>query len=277
MGKFKILLIVLCLALYADESRAAPIEVDLELVLLVDVSSSVDSVESRLQRKGYVDAMTDPGVLAAIKKTRLGRIAVTYVEWSSSNKQAVVAPWFTIEDFASAFAFATMIEAAPRSFGHFTAIGSALSFALPLFEQNNIRGERRAIDISADGPNNDGPSPAIIRDLAVAQGITINGLPIVNDRLQSSGMKQMLNYDHYFADCIIGGSSAFMVIADDYQDFARAIKKKLIFEVAGQVPPEYKIWARKSYLMKTAAHTKPDCDAGIDYQREGASKQKRVY
>ncbi|MBT7954074.1 MAG: DUF1194 domain-containing protein [Rhodospirillaceae bacterium] len=271
------MIIVLCQLLFAGSSLAAPIEVELELVLLVDVSSSVDSMESRLQRKGYVDAMTDASVLAAIKKTRLGRIAVTYIEWSSGGKHSVVAPWFVIEDFASAFAFATMIEAAPRSFGHFTSIGGALKFAIPLFEHNNIRGERRAIDISADGPNNDGPSPHIIRDIAVASGITINGLPIVNDRLQSSGMKQMPNYDHYFADCVIGGASAFMVIADDYQDFARAIKKKLIFEVAGRVPPEFKLWAQKSFLMKTAGHLKSNCDLGIDYQREGTSKRRTVY
>jgi len=273
----KLLIATLCLWYSTGPLVAAPIEVELELVLLVDVSSSVDSVESRLQRKGYVDAMTDAGVLAAIKNTRLGRIAVTYIEWSSSNKQSIVAPWFIVEDFASAFAFATLIEAAPRSFGHFTSIGSALKFAIPQFEKNNIRGERRAIDISADGPNNDGPSPALIRDIAVANGITINGLPIVNDRLQSSGMKQMPDYDHYFADCVIGGANAFMVIADDYQDFARAIKKKLIFEVAGRVPPAFRLWAQKSYLMKTAGPTKPNCDAGIDYQREGTPKPRRVY
>ena len=276
MAMVKLLFMVMLLIL-TQPLKAADIEVDLELVLLVDVSSSVDSVESRLQRKGYVDAMIAPAVLAAIRKGRLGRIAVTYVEWAGAQNHSIVAPWTIIEDFASAFAFSTLVEAAPRSFGEWTSIGGALNYAIPLFDGNGIVGERRAIDISADGPNNDGPSPNVARDGALAVGITINGLPIVNDRLQISGMKQMPNYDHYFADCVIGGRNAFMVIANDYEDFARAIKKKLIFEIADRMPSSYRQYAQKSYLVKTAQLTKPKCDAGIDFKREGTGEDRRVY
>ena len=273
----KIFLIALLLVALTTSSQATDIEVDLELVLLVDVSSSVDSVESRLQRKGYVDAVIAPSVLAAIQKGRLGRIAVTYIEWAGANNQSIVAPWTVIEDFASAFAFSTLVEAAPRSFGHWTSIGGAINFAIPQFENNGFVAPRRAIDISADGPNNDGPAPNIARDSAIQQGITINGLPIVNNRLQISGMKQMTDYDHYFADCVIGGRNAFMVIVDDYQDFARAIKKKLIFEIANRMPPSFRQFALRSYLVKAAQSSKPSCDSGIDYRREGPAKERRVY
>ncbi len=274
MKRFVIIFLILILT---TSSKAAPIEVDLELVLLVDVSSSVDAVESRLQRKGYVSAVVDSSVLAAIKKGRLGRIAVTYIEWAGEKNHSIVAPWTIIEDFASAFAFSTLVEAAPRSFGQWTSISGAINFAIPQFGNNEILGERRAIDISADGPNNDGPAPNIARDSAIAAGITINGLPIVNDRLQISGMKQMPDYDHYFADCVIGGRNAFMVIADDYEDFARAIKKKLIFEIAGRIPPSYRYYAQKSFLIKAGQLTKPRCDAGVDYKREGPVKERQVY
>jgi hypothetical protein len=265
------------LVFFAAPAKSALIEVDLELVLLIDVSSSVDSVESRLQRQGYVNAIIAPTVIAAIQKGRLGRIAITYIEWAGSKNQTVVAPWTIIEDFASAFAFSTLIEAAPRSHGNWTSIGGAINYAIPQFEMNNIDGERRAIDISADGPNNDGPAPNVARDSAVALGITINGLPIVNSRLQISGMKQMPNYAHYFADCVIGGGNAFLVIANDYEDFARAIKKKLIFEIAGRVPPSYRHNAQKSFILKAAQSTKPSCDAGFDYKRQDQSEKRQVY
>jgi hypothetical protein len=277
MVKLKIYILALGVCLANWQLNAAEVDVDLKLVLLIDVSSSVDSVESRLQRKGYVDAMTDPSVLKAITKGRLGRIAITYVEWAGARNHSVLAPWTVIEDFASVFAFATLIEEAPRSSGEWTSISGALTFGALQFEKISISSDRKTMDISTDGPNNDGPSPALARDSAIAEGITINGLPIVNNRLQISGMKQMPNYDHYFADCVIGGRNAFMVIADDYQDFARAIKKKLIFEIADRMPPGYRHFAQRSYLVRAAEMTRPSCDAGIDYKREGTPNKRRVY
>lgn len=244
-------------------AAAEEVPVDLELVLAVDVSSSVDSVEARLQRKGYVDALKSPEILGAIQNGTLGRIAVTYVEWSGSRSHKVVAPWTLLDNKASAFAFATFVEASPRGSGHWTSIGGALDFAWPLFDDNGFQGTRRAIDISADGPNNDGPSPDKIRDLVIEKGITINGLPIVNSRTQASGLPQMPNYDHYFEDCVIGGRGAFLVIADDYGDFARAIKRKLLFEIADLQPPP----AARSLFHRASSHDRSDCERSWDYRR----------
>ncbi len=120
---------------------------------------------------------------------------------------------------------------------------------------------RRAIDISADGPNNDGIDPDLARDLAVAMGITINGLPIINNRLQISGLKQMPNYDHYFQDCVIGGPGAFMVVAKNYDDFATAIKRKLLFEISQAPPP------KQPLLVKAAIEGQRDCAKGINDKR----------
>lgn len=255
-----------------DVSADTEVPVDLELVLAVDVSSSVDSVEARLQRKGYVDALADREIVAAIKNGVLGKIAVTYVEWAGTRNAKVIAPWSLIEDWAGAFAFATFVEAAPRSSGHWTAIGHALEFVTPLFDGNGFQGTRRVIDISADGPNNDGTPPDEARDKALALGITINGLPIINARLQISGMRQMPNYDHYFEDCIIGGPGSFIVIADDYQDFARAIKRKLLSEIAGIVPPARQARAA-ARLHLAAGHARSDCVQSWDYRRREPGDQ----
>ena len=264
MSRWTLRLLVIALLASAQPVNAqnrAAIPVDLELVLAVDISTSVDSVESRLQRKGYVDALLDADVLAAIQRGVLGRIALTYVEWAGARNRRIIVPWTIINDRASAFAAATIIEAAPRTSGHWTSIGGAIQFSTTLFADNGFIGARRAIDISADGPNNDGIDPDLARDLAIAMGITINGLPIINNRIQISGLKQMPNYDHYFQDCVIGGRGAFMVVAKTYGDFATAIKQKLLFEIS-QLPPP-----RKSMLVRTAIEGQRDCAKGIDYLR----------
>ena len=219
-----------------NASCAADTPVDLELVLAVDVSASVDPTEARLQRQGYVDALLDRRVVEAIQNGTLGRIAVTYIEWAGSGNRRILVPWAPIEDRASAFAFSTLVEAAPIGFGHWTAIGGAIDFAASLFEENGFIGTRRAIDLSADGPNNEGDAPDRARDRAAARGITINGLPIINDRPQASGEKQISDYQYYFRDCIIGGPNAFLVVANSFEDFSKAIRRKLLHEIADRLP-----------------------------------------
>lgn len=254
-------------------AESTDIPVDLELVLAVDVSASVDPFEARLQRKGYVDALLDPSVIGAIRRGNHGKIAVTYVEWSGAKNTRTVVPWAVIEDRASAFAFSAFVEAAPVGFGHWTSISGAINFSLSQFEGNGFRGLRRAIDLSADGPNNDGESPDKARDRAVDKGIVVNGLPIVNDRPQASGEVQISNYDVYFRECVIGGPGAFLVVAKDFGSFSQAIRRKLLSEIAGILPVgndvHYARAAERPKLIRYVASPRPqfDCEAGKQKNR----------
>ena len=227
---------LVCL-LSAGASAEEQVAVDLELVLAVDVSGSVDGHEARLQREGYVAALRSPELVKTIEAGIIGRIAVTYVEWAGLDHQFTIIDWAVIQDKASAGRFADALAAAPVNAGPWTSISGLINFALALFERNSVRGTRRVIDISGDGPNNSGPLVTLARDAAVRRGVVINGLPIVNDRLQIFGRRQMPNLDLYYADCVIGGPGAFLVVAEDFNDFARAIRRKLIFEIAGVAPP----------------------------------------
>ena len=215
---------------------AADQSVDLELVLAVDVSGSVDIDEAKLQRDGYVAALTHPDVVAAIANGMLGRIAVAYVEWAGFAYKTVVVEWRLIDDGASARTFATTLASAPLTTGMWTSISGVIEFALPMFADNGFDGTRRAIDISGDGANNNGRLVTRARDEAVAAGIAINGLPIVNDRLSPFGFPQIPNLDRYYYFCVIGGPGAFVVVAAGPADFATAIRRKLILEIAGRTP-----------------------------------------
>jgi len=208
--------------------RDGPISpVDLELVLAVDVSSSVDGEEFALQVKGLADAFRNPAVLDAIELAGERGIAVALVQWSSWNSQRLSVDWMRIGDSASAAAMADRIAAAPRfGDGGSTAIAGAIRFGTRQFEINGYEAERRAIDISGDGAANQGAQPSQYRDIAVASGITINGLAILNDNAQ---------LDDYYAGHVIGGNAAFVMRAIDYRDFAEAILHKLVREIAG--PP----------------------------------------
>ncbi len=233
---------------------AASEPVDLELVLAVDVSGSVDPEEARLQRDGYVAALSDPDVIRAIRQGMLGRIAVTYVEWAGAETAYTVVEWGLIKDDESARDFANKIANAPLQTALWTSISNAIEYALPRFKNNGFEGTRRVIDISGDGPNNQGGLVTQRRDLAVAAGITINGLPIVNDRASPFGWPALPNLDLYYANCVIGGPGAFYVVANSFKDFARAVRKKLILEIAKGSPHER--------LFRAAARTPPPCDIG---------------
>ncbi len=204
--------------------------VDLELVLAVDVSGSVDSFEARLQRQGYIDALTDPRFLQAVRNGRHGRIAVTYLEWGGWGLFRHVVDWRVISDEASARAFVGSLGRIDPSFRG-TSISGAIGLSLQLFALNPHRGDRKVIDISGDGPNNDGLSVVYYRDLAVSRGITINGLPILAD-----AGNVVPDLDVYYEECVIGGAGAFVIAAQNFESFAEAVLRKLILEIADARP-----------------------------------------
>jgi hypothetical protein len=220
---------------------AADLEVDLELVLAVDISGSVDEVEARLQREGYIAALRHPHVIEAIQSGPHGRIAVTYVEWAGDHYQRIMLDWTLIDDAASAHAFADALAETPLATAHWTSLSGAIDYSASLFERNRFAALRRVIDVSGDGYNNRGRPVELARDEAVAAGITINGLPIVNDRLNPWGGRPPLNLDLYFEERVIGGTGAFMIVADDYTAFASAILSKLLLEIAGETPPQREV------------------------------------
>jgi len=212
--------------------------VDLELVLAVDVSGSIDPDEAAQQREGYLAAIPDPAVIQAIRANFHGRIAVAYVEWASADYQHVVVDWTLIEDGESAFAFTQALGEAPPLSARWTSISSVIDFAVPLFENNGFAGDRRVIDVSGDGPNNRGRPVVMARDAAVARGVVINGLPILNDNPQPFDLptpKEMA-LDRYYTEQVIGGPGSFVIPAQDFTDFKAAILSKLIREIAGGEP-----------------------------------------
>jgi Protein of unknown function (DUF1194) len=216
----------------AEAPRAAETNVDVELVLAVDVSYSMDPDEQALQREGYVAALTSPEFLDALGHGTYGRIAVTYFEWAGAADQKILLPWRLIDGAASARAVADEIARAPYRRAYRTSISGALTFAAPLFGTAGYRGVRRVIDVSGDGANNQGKSVAPVRDAVVAQGITINGLPIMLKR-PSAGSIDIEDLDVYYEDCVIGGAGAFVVPIKDLDKFKEATRAKLVLEVAG--------------------------------------------
>ena len=228
--------------LAGSAADAADLPVDLELVLAVDVSGSIDAEEARQQREGYVAAIADRAVIEAIGANFHRRIAVAYLEWASGDYQHVVVDWSLIEDAASAQAFAARLAASPRRSARWTSISAAIDAAVPLFDGNGYAGERRVIDVSGDGPNNRGRPVRDARDGAVAQGIVINGLPILNDRPQPFDLPtpMAMALDRYYADHVIGGPGSFVLPAKDFTDFRNAILSKLIREIAADgAPPTF--------------------------------------
>ncbi len=215
------MIFMVCIVALGGGARAQ--SVDLELVLAVDSSASIDAHEFALQRHGYARALTHPDVLAAIARGPQRAIALTFVEWSSPEISAQIVPWTRITDAASAAAVAGRIVAAPRTvFGTGTALGGAIDLGMAMLARSPFRSVHRIIDISGDGPNNQGRWPAEARDDAVARGVTINGLAIEEFKL---GLIE------HFRDEVIGGPGAFVLAADGFDDFARAVVKKLLQEL----------------------------------------------
>lgn len=218
------------LALASPPARAEA--VDLALVLAIDVSRSIDEVEAALQRQGYLAALTNPKVVQAIQSGAIGRIALTYVEWAGVDYQQTVVPWTTIRGPQDADTFAAAIAAAPHRSVSWTSISGAIDYARRLFVNNGYEAGRQVIDVSGDGRNNSGRPAELARDDAVAEGITINGLPILNDRM-NFGRAPEADLDLYYENNVIGGPGAFLILARDFNAFGAAILSKLIKEIAG--------------------------------------------
>ena len=215
---------------------AAAVDVDLELVLAVDVSRSMDRDEQALQRDGYVAAFRHAVVIQAIRSGAAGRIAVTYMEWSGPDYQQVLVPWTIIGSRAEAVAFAASLDQVPTMRARGTSISGGLAAAARLFASSGVRSARQVIDVSGDGPNNMGLPVAPMRDLLVEQGIAINGLPIMLKTNDAYSLFNIPDLGVYYADCVIGGPGAFMVTVDDTNGFERAIRRKLVLEISGLSP-----------------------------------------
>ena len=241
--------------LFAFPAVAAERTVDLELVLAADISGSMDSQEAALQREGFVRALRHPEVLKAIQGGQLGRIAVTYVEWAGPHFQSTLVGFTEIANAEDAAAFAAEVARPEISTAWYTSISALIAAAAGSFEGNGFEGTRRVIDIAGDGPNNKSEMLPAARDRAVADGIIINGLPIINDRLSPGGFPPLPDLDLYYEDCVIGGAGAFLVVANGFGDFARAILKKMVLEIAGYAPPPER-------LFRVTNRPWPACDAG---------------
>lgn len=206
-------------------------QVDVQLVIAVDISFSMDSDEQALQRDGYSDALISKPFIDALRKGPNGRIAVTYVEWAGENDQRVIVPWQIIDGPESAVAFVQALNRMPPRRASRTSISGALKFAAAMFDEGGFRSLRRVIDVSGDGTNNQGPLIEPTRDEVVAKGITINGLPLML-KDTSFGFLDIPNLDQYYEDCVIGGPGAFIVPARGREQFTEAIRRKLLLEIA---------------------------------------------
>jgi hypothetical protein len=215
---------------------AAQTRIDLELVIAVDVSLSMDTDEQQLQRDGYVAAFRDPELHHAIGSGAFGRIAVVYMEWAGPSWQSVTIPWTVIDGPAAARAFADRLAAQPISRQRLTSIGAALQLAKGLLSDTGFMAIRRVVDISGDGPNNSGPPAPAARDALVAQGVVVNGLPIML-KAASPSFFDLADLDRYYAACVIGGAGAFMVPVKDITELKSAIRRKLILEISGLGSP----------------------------------------
>ena len=216
----------------ADKSPSA-VPVDVELVIAVDVSFSMDPEEQALQREGYVQALTSREFMRALREGANGKIAIIYFEWAGQLDQKIIMPWRLIEGPESADAVVSEIASAPYRRASRTSIAGALIFAKPLFDHSGYRGLRRVIDVSGDGANNAGPLIVPTRDDVLAAGITINGLPIMLKR-PMRGTMDIENLDVYYEDCVIGGPGSFVIPIHERSQFIEATRHKLVQEIAGR-------------------------------------------
>ncbi|WP_209010861.1 DUF1194 domain-containing protein [Labrenzia sp. PHM005] len=229
-------------------------EVDVELVLAVDISQSMDTEEQEIQRAGYVSALTSQEFLDAIQVGPIGKIAITYMEWGGVDEHFVVADWTIVQDATSASHFASKISEAPLRQVQRTSIASALEKSVWMVQHNEYQGLRQVIDISGDGPNNQGGSVTEMRDRMVQAGVTINGLPLMM-KSNKNTWQAMLNLDHYYEDCVIGGPGSFAIPVRSKEGFADAIRMKLVMEIAGISMPE-----PDNYFQKVAMREPVRCN-----------------
>jgi len=215
----------------------AETEVDVELVLAVDVSRSMSAGELEIQRRGYAEAIRDPQVVKAISEGLVGRIAVTYLEWAGDGNQRVVVPWMEIANMDDAQSFSARLVATSGFTMRYTSISGALLTATRLFEGNGFAGLKKVIDVSGDGPNNQGVPVEEARDLALGNNIVINGLPLMTNEGGFSRFS-IPNLDKYYTDCVIGGPGSFSLPVRSWEEFPEAVRRKLVLELAGYEMPE---------------------------------------
>jgi hypothetical protein len=238
----KALLIVIFAAVAALPAAAVAAEkVDLLLVLAADVSRSVDSGKFQLQRDGYATAISDPRVLEAISSGRNGRIGLSFIEWSGAGSQRVLIDWTRVGNAEEAKGFGDHLLEAPRSFADRTSISGAIDFSMGQFAKAPFESERRTIDISGDGTNNAGRDVTLARDEALAQGVTINGLVILSETplaWNPDHTNPQGGLDNYYRSHVVGGTGAFVIVAENFASFGQAIIKKLIAEIASSGPAQ---------------------------------------
>lgn len=255
--------IALALPMFAAPAQAGDEIVDVELVLAVDVSLSMSPEELVIQRDGYAAALTDKAVLNAIAEGAHGKIAVTFVEWAGQSTQQVIVPWQVISSPADAAGFVGRMTANPPRSARRTSIAAALDFTARLFDDSGFRGMKRVIDVSGDGPNNQGDMVEAARNRVTQMGITINGLPLMTNRNGMITPYDISNLDDYYTDCVIGGPGAFMVPVNSWSQFPEAIRRKLVLELAGADSRSYAAMeATHPPLIRTAAEVKTDCLIG---------------
>src|SRR5882672_12313613 len=233
-GRMKLVLLGGALAalatLPAPAAPEGPIKVDIKLVIATDVSLSINDEEEQLEREGIAEVFLDPDVVKAIKSGALGRIAVAMLDWSSPNYDRVVLDWTIVEDEASASALAEKVRRIPRTPGTRTSISGALERATLMLNESDgkIVATRKVIDVSGDGPNNDGISLQHIHDTTADNGIVVNGLPIMDENAEG----YVPDLDKYYAACVVAGKGAFLVVVKRYKDFGAAMRHKLVLEIS---------------------------------------------
>ncbi len=216
----------------ATIAQSSQNEVDVELVLAVDTSRSMDYEEVRIQREGYVEALRHKEFLDAVKGGLTGRIAVSYFEWAGYVVPGSVIDWQVIETEKDAMDFADKLEARPIATQRRTSISAAIVQGATMLAASPYKGNREVIDVSGDGPNNSGDPVTPARDAALKAGIIINGLAIM---LRPSDVPEGL--DKYYGDCVIGGPGSFVLPVHKIEDFAIAVRRKLVWEISGLEPP----------------------------------------
>jgi hypothetical protein len=248
-------ILALLFSLNAEPIQAAapPVQVDVELLLAVDVSGSMDIEEAQIQRLGYVEALKHPDFINAVKGGRLGRIAIGYFEWAGAVNVQSVVDWRVIDDSDDAQEFAEQVDKPVRGSRRGTSLSNAILFGTRSLESNAFSGIRRVLDVSGDGPNNTGPPVSPARQAAVERGIVINGLAVL---IRPSATVARL--DDYYKDCVVGGPGSFVLPVYEPEDFAIAIRQKLILEVSGLAPPPV--------LNPAASRGSLDCTTGMMLQ-----------
>lgn len=237
------LFLLLAMLLPPRPATAAEQQVDVALVLLTDVSRSVDEAEYGMMKQGYAAALTDPRVVAAIAGGQAGAVAFIYVEFAGAHEVRTLVEWTVVKDAASAAAFAARIVDAPRAFWGRTAISAAVAHAMaalgPGLAAVGLGAERLVIDVCGDGTNNSGRDVPLVRDEAVAAGITVNALVILSEPANSwiaAHVQPPGGLTNYFRENVIGGVGAFAMEVDGFESFGPGLTRKLINEIAGTQP-----------------------------------------